>query len=372
MVYADNAATTQLEPVAFNAMVPFLLEDYGNASQQYSFARQPKKALKEAREIIAACIGAEPKEIIFTSGGTESDNWAIKGTAMLNYARNTVITTTFEHHAVLHSCESIERAGFPVAYLGPTIDGYITGPILKDIITSKTYLVSVMMANNEVGTVQPIKELARIAHEHGAIFHTDAVQAVGHIPLDVHDLGVDLLSASAHKFNGPKGVGFMYVKNGTGIFPYADGGAQENSLRAGTENIAGIIGMAVALKLNCEQLLKNMEYVKRLENALLDNLNKQGVTFSRNGGKECLPGLLSLSFPSADGEVLLHRLDLLGIFVSTGSACNSTNTEISHVLRAMKIDETVAKGTIRISLGKGNSLEDVEMIARAISKILIK
>ena len=369
LIYADNAATTKLDISAFEAMKPFLIDEYGNASQSYAFARKPKKALQDARETIASCIGAAPEEIFFTSGGTESDNWAIKGSALLNARKHATITSAFEHHAVLHPCEVIERCGYPVAYMWPTREGYVTTEVLKEYITSQTFLTSVMFANNEIGTVQPIKELCAIAHENGSLFHTDAVQAIGHIPVDVHDLGVDMLSASAHKFNGPKGVGFLYIRNGLKVMPYSDGGAQESGLRAGTENVAGIVGMAVALKNNCDALEENARYVAKLESKLLDMLDTSSIEYTRNGGKSRLPGLLSLSFPGADGEAILHRLDLTGICISTGSACNSKSTEISHVLQAIRLEDSYAKGTIRISLGKANTEEDVEAIFKALAKI---
>ena len=369
LIYADNAATTRLDISAFEAMKPFLIDEYGNASQSYAFARKPKKALQDARETIASCIGAAPEEIFFTSGGTESDNWAIKGSALLNARKHATIASAFEHHAVLHPCEVIERCGYPVAYMWPTREGYVTTEVLKEYITSQTFLTSVMFANNEIGTVQPIKELCAIAHENGSLFHTDAVQAIGHIPVDVHDLGVDMLSASAHKFNGPKGVGFLYIRKGLKIMSYSDGGAQESGLRAGTENVAGIVGMAVALKNNCDALEENARYVAKLESKFLDMLDTSSIEYTRNGGKSRLPGLLSLSFPGADGEAILHRLDLTGICISTGSACNSKSTEISHVLQAIRLEDSYAKGTIRISLGKANTEEEVETIFKALAKI---
>ena len=369
LIYADNAATTRLDISAFEAMKPFLIDEYGNASQSYAFARKPRKALQDARETIASCIGAAPEEIFFTSGGTESDNWAIKGSALLNARKHATIASAFEHHAVLHPCEVIERCGYPVAYMWPTREGYVTTEVLKEYITSQTFLTSVMFANNEIGTVQPIKELCAIAHENGSLFHTDAVQAIGHIPVDVHDLGVDMLSASAHKFNGPKGVGFLYIRNGLKVMPYSDGGAQESGLRAGTENVAGIVGMAVALKNNCDALEENARYVAKLESKFLDMLDTSSIEYTRNGGKSRLPGLLSLSFPGADGEAILHRLDLTGICISTGSACNSKSTEISHVLQAIRLEDSYAKGTIRISLGKANTEEEVETIFKALAKI---
>ena len=369
LIYADNAATTQMDIAAFEAMKPFLTNEYGNASQLYAFARKPKKALQDARETIASCIGAAPEEIFFTSGGTESDNWAIKGSALLNAHKHATVTSAFEHHAVLHPCKSLERSGYPVAYMWPSRDGYITAEILKEYITSQTYLTSVMFANNEIGTVQPIKELCAVAHENGSLFHTDAVQAVGHIPVDVYDLRVDMLSASAHKFNGPKGVGFLYIRSGLKVMPYSDGGAQEFGLRAGTENVAGIVGMAVALKNNCDALEENTRYVEGLASELVGMLNSSGVKYAMNGGTNRLPGLLSLSFPEFDGEAILHRLDLAGICISTGSACNSKSTEISHVLQAIHLGDKYAKGTIRISLGKDNIEDDVEAIFKALMKI---
>lgn len=369
MIFADHAATTKLDPEAFEAMKPYLLDEYSNASQLYAFARKPKAALKEARACIASCIGALPEEIYFTSGGTESDNWAIKGSAFADAEKRATITSDFEHHAVLHSCAAIERLGYPVAYMRPTEDGCITPEILDSYITANSRLVSVMMVNNEIGSIQPIRELARVAHAHGTLFHTDAVQALGHIDVDVDVLGVDMLSASAHKFNGPKGVGFLYIRKGTPIVPLLDGGAQEQALRAGTENAAGAVGMAEALRLNCEKVTINSLRLARLGQMLVEQLRAAGLDFTQNGGDHTLPGLLSLSFPGADGEAILHRMDLMGISISTGSACNSKSTEVSHVLRAIRLEESLAKGTIRISFGKDNTEEDVVKIAAALVRI---
>ncbi len=370
-IYADNAATTKLDKAAFEAMTTWFLEEYGNASQPYAFARKPKKALADARATIAECIGALPEEIYFTSGGTESDNWVIKSSAFSAPDKRAMVTSAFEHHAVLHSCAAIERLGYPVAYMWPSDEGYITPEILEKYITDSTQLVSVMFANNEIGSVQPIRKLCETTHTHGALFHTDAVQAVGHIKIDVHELGVDFLSASAHKFNGPKGIGFLYIRKGVELPPYADGGAQENAHRAGTENVAAIVGMAAALKSNCDLLEQNQQHILSLERQLISRLDEIGVTYKRNGGDSRLPGLLSLSFPGKDGEAILHRTDLVGISISTGSACDSVNTEISHVLQAIRLDEDYAKGTIRISLGKNNTEEEVEQIAAALAKILL-
>ena len=369
-VYADNAATTKLDKVAFEAMSPFLLDEYGNASQPYAFARIPQKALRVARETIASCIGASPDEIFFTSGGTESDNWAIKGIAMTDEGFHTITTSSFEHHAVLHSCAALERQGHRIIYLEPNHNGVISTDELREKLTENTKLVSVMFANNEIGSIQPIEALCKIAHLKGALFHTDAVQAVGHMKIDVKSLGIDMLSASAHKFNGMKGCGFLYVRKGCQLPSYIDGGSQESGHRAGTENIPGIIAMAAALNNNCDQLDENRDRIVGLEQELLRQLTETHIPFFRNGGENTLPGLVSLSFPGADGEAILHRMDLLGICISTGSACNSQHTEISHVLKAIALDEELAKGTIRISLGKYNTLEDIEKIVWGLEKIL--
>ena len=364
-IYADNAATTKLDNDAFEAMKSFLLDEYGNASQPYSFARKPKQALKEARATIAQCINAEPEEIFFTSGGTESDNWAIKGVAFADSEKHAIITSQIEHHAVLRTCEDVEKLGYPVVYLPVTTEGIVTTEALNSAITSNTHLVSVMFANNEIGTIEPIKELCEIAHRNGALFHTDAVQAVGHVQIDVKELGVDMLSASAHKFNGPKGIGFLYIKKGTPIRSYSSGGAQEFGMRAGTENIASIVGMAVALKKNCDALTTNIKHVGSIETILINRLSEAELFFVRNG-KNTLPGNISLSFPGFEGEIIMHRLDLMGIQISTGAACDSVNTKISHVLKAIKLSDDLAKGTVRISLGKSNTEIDAKLIAEAL------
>lgn len=370
MIYADNAATTKLDIEAFEAMKPWLLDEYGNASGAYSFSRKPKKALQEARETIAQCINAMPEEIYFTSGGTESDNWAIKGIALSSKTPKTILTSAIEHHAILHSCKAIAHLGYPIKYMQPLQNGVIAPSILEENIMSNMGLVSVMLVNNELGTIQPIEDLAAIAHNHDILFHTDAVQAVGHIEIDVKRLGVDLLSASAHKFNGPKGIGFLYVRKGTKLLPYLDGGAQESGMRAGTENVANIVGMAVALRNNVVNVRANQKYVKNLEQQFFQILTENNINYIRNGGEETIPGLISLSFDGKSGETILHRMDLMGINISTGSACNSHSIQISHVLRAIHLSESLAKGTIRISLGKDNTEEDVKVIVSALEKIL--
>lgn len=369
-IYADNAATTQLNNAAFEAMVPWLTEDYGNASQPYSLARSPQKALVDARATIARCINAMPEEIYFTSGGTESDNWAIKGSAFDNPEKHVTVTSEIEHHAVLRSCEAIEKLGYPVAYLSVTTDGMVTPEALHRIITDETRLVSVMHVNNEIGTIQPIRELAEIAHSHGALFHSDAVQSVGHIPIDVKELGVDMLSASAHKFYGPKGIGFLYIRKGVQIGRFTDGGSQENGLRAGTENVAGIVGMAVALENAYTMIASEMKRLEELRALLIAGLTEAGIDFIVNGGNNVYPGTISLSFKDSDGERILHRLDLQGIYVSTGSACDSVNSQLSHVIRAINLPGEYSKGTIRISFGRYNTADDVDAIVMVLTKIL--
>ena len=369
-LYADNAATTRLDIDAFNAMKPYLLEDYGNASQPYAFARKPKKALAEARATIARCIGALPEEIYFTSGGTESDNWALKCFGSRGDVRK-VYTSAIEHHAVLNACECATR--LPVDSQGivsPEVLAKALAPDDSPVPSCLSTLVSVMLVNNEIGTIEPIKELAAVAHAHNALFHTDAVQAVGHIPIDVNDLGVDMLSASAHKFNGPKGIGFLYVRKGTPLAPYADGGAQERGMRAGTENVAGIVGMATALKKNCDEMRTTTEKLLEMENIFLDNLTRANVDYIRNGALGRVPGNISISIRGTSGEMLLHRLDLMGIAISTGSACDSVNTQLSHVIRAIGVPREYAQGTVRISLGRDNTVEDAAEIAMAISAVV--
>lgn len=369
MIYADNAATTQLDIEAFETMKQFLLKDYGNASQPYLFSRAAKKALKEARTTIAECIGASTDEIFFTSGGTESDNWAIKG--LMNYGDcRATITSQIEHHAVLNACASIEKMGFPVAYLQVDKYGIVLPETLNGMITSESKLVSIMLVNNEIGTIEPVKELAEIAHAKGALFHTDAVQAVGHIPVDVKTLGIDMLSASGHKFNAPKGIGFLYIRNGVNIHPYADGGAQEFGMRAGTENIASIVAMAVALKKNCDNMQITQRKLLQMEDEFIQILDDAGIDYIRNGAANHVPGNLNISIKDASGEMLLHRLDLRGICISTGSACDSVNTQVSHVIETIGIPKSYAHGTIRVSFGAGNSEDDAIVVADNIVNIV--
>ena len=366
-VYADNAATTRLSNKAFESMLPYLQNEYGNASQLYSFARLPKKALKEARQVIANCIGAQPSEIFFTSCGTESDNWVINGAVQQHLP---IVTSSIEHHAILRPCESAKRCGCSVSLLPVTKEGIVLSSSVKEVVHSSCGLLSVMYANNEIGTIQPIKELATIAHENGWLMHTDAVQAIGHTRINVRELGVDMLSASAHKFNGPKGIGFLYIKEGINWPALIKGGAQENGLRAGTENVASIMGMATALEENVTSVSENEVHLAHLEEILISNLSRSGIAFYRNGAENHIKGNVSLSFPNRSGESIMHRLDLKGICVSTGSACDSKETQISHVLKAIGLEEMLAKGTIRISLSKYNTEYDMMKIVQVLVGIL--
>ena len=365
LIYADNAATTRMSPSAMDAMIRFLATDYGNASQPYSFSRSVKKAIKEARSIIADCIGAKPEEIFFTSCGSESDNWVINSAT--EQSRN-IITSRIEHHAIINPCLHAQDKGSKVLYLPVDSSGVVSADAIENYIDSNS-LLSVMMANNEIGTIEPIDKYSLISRNKGALFHSDAVQAVGHININVVDLGLDLMSASGHKFNGPKGIGFLYVRDGVKINSFIHGGAQENGLRAGTENVASIMAMAVALRENIDGLDSNQKHLKCLEEVIEERLLNFGIDYVRNGINH-LPGLLSLSFKGKNGESLLHRLDLKGICVSTGSACDSKKTQISHVLKSMGLPIDYAKGTIRISLCKYNTMEEAKEIANSIIEIL--
>ena len=387
-IYADHAATTRLLPCAREAMAPFLAAEFGNPSSLYARAREPRRALEAAREKIAAAIGARAEEIFFTSGGSESDNWALKGRAFCYAAtqrmeprRCYVAASEIEHHAVLHSLDFLRRVGFQTVTLPVDERGVLRLDALREFLAAhgrETAVLSVMLANNEIGTVEPLKEIAALAREAGVCMHTDAVQAVGHLPIDVQALGVDMLSASAHKFGGPRGVGFLYVRAGTELWPLIDGGAQERGRRAGTENVAGAAALAAALDWQVAHMDEQREHLVRLAALLAKRLQEAGLDFRVNGtdlpeAKENLlrlPGSLSLSFAGADGERLMHRLDLMGIEVSTGSACNSRETVVSHVLAAIHVPENYLRGTIRVTLGDENTAEDVESIASALARIL--
>ena len=373
MIYADNAATTKISETALEKWCSVVRNNGGNASSLHGLGTHAKRELMFAREVIADSIGAEPDEIFFTSGGTEGDNWAIKGTIGSFSEPVHIAVSEIEHHAVLRSASALERKGINCDLIPVDTFGKVLPDSLESMITPSTSLVSVMLANNEIGTVQPIADLANIAHSHNAVFHTDAVQAVGHIPVDVRELNVDLLSASSHKFNGPKGVGFLYVRRGTQITPLLDGGQQESSLRAGTENVAGIAAMAVALSEHIKSLTDEQAHVMRVADRFCDEIRKEIPNAHFNGDPESrLPGIISLSLLGVSGESLLHILDLRGIAVSTGAACDSQRTQISHVLHAIGLSDELAKGTLRVSFGGENTEDEAVTISTEIKKAFEK
>lgn len=365
-IYADNAATTKLAPEALEAMMPFLSDEYGNPSSLYSFSRSAKKALADARSAIAECIGASPKEIFFTSGGTESDNWAINNFVFAEFHRKSkILISPVEHHAIFNTCRKVALVSDYVIGTTP-VDrtGRIIIPYYEEHVSECPDGISIMLANNEIGTIEDIEHLTSIAHRYGIPFHTDAVQAMGHIPIDVRKLGVDMLSASAHKFHGPKGIGFLYVKHETPMGSFIEGGQQEAGRRAGTENVAAIVGMATALRLCCERMNEVTARLAEMTACFRKIINANIPEATFNGDPEHrLPGHISLSIPGISGEGLLHVLDLQGIAVSTGAACNSKSTEISHVLKAIELPEKLAKGTIRITFGAYNTVDQSQYIA---------
>ena len=370
LIYADHAATTPLMPEALEAMLPFLKEDFGNPSSLHGWAKPARKAVEDARVTIAKCINAEPEEIFFTSGGTEADNWVIKGSS------GGLMVSAYEHHAVLNAAASEARKGREVVYVRPKVGnggGYIMPEKLAKTWKESVGLVSVMTANNEIGTINPVHLLSEFAHKRGALFHTDAVQAVGHIPVDVQEMGVDFLSASAHKFNGPKGIGFLFIRKGLKLNPLLDGGQQEWGLRAGTENVASIVGMATALKVNCERMEENAAHLENLTLRLCDGIDRifPDVVYIGDGVVGQLPGFTSVSFPGHPAEGLLHILDLKGIAVSTGAACDSKSTQISHVLKSVNATNEIARSTIRITFGVENTVEDVDVILAALKTVLL-
>ena len=371
-VYADNAATTPVTPAVLEAMTPWLMENYGNPSSIYSIGRAARTAVEKARRQVAAALKAEPGEIYFTSCGTEADNWALKG-SMRRWAakgKKHLITAAFEHHAILHSAKALEKEGFEVTYLPVTPEGLVDPAELEKAIREDTALVSIMLANNEIGTVQPIAELAAIAHAHGAWFHTDAVQAVGHIPVDVKALGVDMLSLSGHKFHAPKGVGALYVKKG--ILPniFMDGGAQEKGRRAGTENLASIVGLGEAITVATASLEENMARITAMRDRLIDSLLQLPRTRLNGSREHRLPGNLNISFEGIEGESLLLRLDMAGICASSGSACTSGSLDPSHVLMAIGLKHEVAHGSLRLSLSELTTEEDIDYIIAQVPPIV--
>ena len=370
MIYVDNAATTMLEPKVLEDMMPYLTENYGNASSIYTIGQKAKEAVNKARADVARCLGANEREIFFTSGGSEADNWAIKGVAdALKSKGNHIITSAIEHHAVLHTCEFLEKHGFEITYLPVDEYGTVSPSELEKAITDKTVLVSIMFANNEIGTIEPIKELAEVAHKHGICFHTDAVQAVAHTPIDVGELGVDLLSLSAHKFGGPKGVGALYVKKGTRLSNLIHGGNQEFGKRATTENVAGIVGLASALKLAIGNMDENIKKMQTLRDKYIERVLKE-IPYCRLNGHRTnrLPGNTNISFEYIEGESMLLLLDMAGIAASSGSACTSGSLDPSHVLLAIGLPHGIAHGSLRVTFSHHNTEEDVDTIVDVLKK----
>jgi len=372
-IYLDHNATTPMSPKVLSAMMPYLEEIHGNPSSVHEFGRAARKGIEEAREKVASLIGAkDPQEIVFTSGGTESDNFAIKGAVdALKSKGNHIITSSIEHHAVSNVCKFLEKESAKVTYLPVDKDGIVDPEVLKKAITDKTVLISIMWANNEMGAIQPIEEIAAIAKEKGILFHTDAVQAAGKVPIDVESSGVGLLSISSHKFYGPKGVGALYIKKGVRITPQIVGGFHERNRRAGTENTAGIVGFGEAAHLAKKDLARESSYLRGLRDYLYDGIKAKISDVRLNGHlKKRLPNTLNVSFKYIEGESIILNLDLEGVAVSTGSACTSGSLEASHVLIAMGLDHVDAQGSVRFSLGHDNTKEDMNYVLKVLPPIV--
>ncbi len=371
-VYADNAATTQMSDSVLKAMMPLLTDIYGNPSSLHSVGQIAKEHLEAARETVAECIGADPKEIYFTSGGSEADNQAIRSAAYIGARKGKkhIISSKFEHHAVLHTLDALKKEGFTVTLLDVYSNGIVKPEDVANAITEETCLVTIMTANNEIGTIQPIAEIGKICKEKGVLFHTDAVQAVGHIPVNVKDMNCDMLSVSAHKFHGPKGVGFLYARKGILLTNIIYGGAQERNKRAGTENMASIVGMAPAIKDATDHLQENAEKVTAMRNRLIDGL--KGIERSRINGdlEHHLPGTLNMCFEGIEGESLLLLLDAKGICASSGSACTSGSLDPSHVLLSIGVPVEIAHGSLRLSISEYNTMEQMDHIVKSVPEVV--
>lgn len=371
-IYFDHAATTPVSSEVLEKMLPYLKGNFGNPSSIYFLGRESKKAIEEAREKVANAIGANPREIFFTGSGTEADNWAIKGVAYSNRNKgNHIIATSIEHHAVLHACRYLESDGFEVTYLPVDENGLVSPEDVLKEIKPGTILISVMFANNEIGTIQPIKEIGKIAKDRGIIFHTDAVQAVGSVPIDVNDLNVDLLSMSAHKLYGPKGVGALYIRKGVKISSFIHGGAQERGRRASTENVAGIVGLGEAIKIATENMEENNKKLMSLRDRTIEEVLEK-IPYTRLNGDRYkrLPGNVNFSFEFIEGESLLLMLDMKGIAASSGSACTSGSLDPSHVLLAIGLPHEIAHGSLRITFGKDNTHEDIDALMDVLPEIV--
>lgn len=371
-VYADNAATTQMSDSVLKAMMPLLTDIYGNPSSLHSVGQIAKEHLEAARETVAECIGADPKEIYFTSGGSEADNQAIRSAAYIGARKGKkhIISSKFEHHAVLHTLDALKKEGFTVTLLDVYSNGIVKPEDVANAITDETCLVTIMTANNEIGTIQPIAEIGKICKEKGVLFHSDAVQAVGHIPVNVKDMNCDMLSVSAHKFHGPKGVGFLYARKGILLTNIIYGGAQERNKRAGTENMASIVGMATAIKDATDHLQENAEKVTAMRNRLIDGL--KGIERSRINGdlEHHLPGTLNMCFEGIEGESLLLLLDAKGICASSGSACTSGSLDPSHVLLSIGVPVEIAHGSLRLSISEYNTMEQMDHIVKSVPEVV--
>lgn len=373
-IYLDNAATTKTRPEVVEAMLPYFTEYYGNPSSVYEFATPSKKAIAEARETIAKSLGAKTNEIYFTAGGSESDNWAIKATAEAYESKGKhIITSKIEHHAVLHTCEYLEKRGFEITYLDVDENGTVKLDELKKAIRPDTILISIMFANNEIGTIQPIKEIGEIAKEHGIIFHTDAVQAYAHVPINVDEYHIDMLSVSGHKFNGPKGIGFLYIRTGLKLRSFIHGGSQERKRRGGTENVPGIVGMGKAVEIAMANLAERTAYEVELRDYLINRVLSEVPYVRLNGHRtNRLPNNANFAFQFIEGESLLIMLAMQGICGSSGSACTSGSLDPSHVLLAIGLPHEIAHGSLRLTLSEETTKEDIDFTVDEIKKIVEK
>lgn len=374
MIYLDNAATTKTAPEVVEAMLPYFSENYGNASSIYALGSASKKAVNQARRILAEYLGAKQEEIYFTAGGSESDNWALKATAEAYASKGKhIITTKIEHHAILHTCQYLEKQGVEVTYVGVDENGIVNLQELKEAIRPDTILISVMYANNEIGTLQPIREIGQIAHERGILFHTDAVQAFGQLPINVDELHIDMLSASAHKVNGPKGIGCLYIRSGLKLRSFIHGGAQERSRRAGTENVPGIVGFGKAIERAVRIMPEKIRKETELRDYLISQISEK-IPYCRLNGDSArrLPGNVNFSFQFIEGESLLIMLDMKGICGSSGSACTSGSLDPSHVLLAIGLPHEIAHGSLRLTLSEENTKEEMDTVVAAIQEIVEK
>ena len=373
-IYLDHAATTKCSPEAVHAMLPYFTEYYGNASTIYQLGAQSKKAIQNTRSKIAESLHADPSEIYFTAGGSESDNWALVATAEAYASKGKhIITSKIEHHAILHTCEYLEKRGFQITYVEVDSNGIVKLDELEKAIRPDTILISIMFANNEIGTIQPIEEIGRIAKEKGILFHTDAVQAYGHIPIDVEELHIDMLSASGHKLNGPKGIGFLYIRKGVKIRSFVHGGAQERGRRAGTENVPGIVGLGVAIEKAFSGMEERIQKETKMRDYLIERIEKEIPYCRLNGDRvKRLPGNVNFSFEFIEGESLLIMLDMKKICASSGSACTSGSLDPSHVLLAIGLPHEIAHGSLRLTLDHENTMEEMDYVVDAVREIVEK